>query len=537
MTISNEYKEKSIALQKILQNDQLSDNEKGKELCLLYRKWTCSRVNCKKLIPVADYIYRLENVLFTEDNSKYDEFYRIVSNISNVGGINNFLTILNDFVVKNNNIVNDRGFSLRDKGLTPYAVSQQVTSFFLFLNNLETGFPITDQKIIKNLFDISLNGTMLNEQIYINICEHARNHAFSLGCNSNLELLDKIHNDSLKNNNQLNSLETNIAKNTIFYGPPGTGKTFSVVDYAYAIINKCELDKSSLNRKKRQKIFEEKIQSEISFITFHQSYSYEEFVEGITAKTDTNGNISYKNKNGIFKNICMKAKDNKDKNYVLIIDEINRGNISKIFGELITLIEESKREGQNEALTVTLPYSNDFFSVPNNLYIIGTMNTADRSLALIDTALRRRFEFVEIMPDITLLGNILIADTDINIQKMLETINQRIEVLYDREHTLGHAFFMSLIENPKIEILAGIFKNKIIPLLQEYFFEDWEKIRMVLGDDRKTSNDPKFIVKKEFFDNLFKDNNILDNLIRYEVCNDEQDDVFLNPRAYIGIYE
>jgi len=171
--------------------------------------------------------------------------------------------------------------------------------------------------------------------------------------------------------------------------------------------------------------------------------------------------------------------------YVLIIDEINRGNTSRIFGELITLIEDTKRAGTDEAMAALLPYSQETFIVPDNLYIIGTMNTADRSLALIDTALRRRFDFIEMMPKPSLIigddEQPLIID-GIEIQKMLETINNRIEALYDREHTIGHAFFMKLKDDSTINHLASIFRNKILPLLEEYFFEDWKKITQVLGN-------------------------------------------------------
>ena len=190
-------------------------------------------------------------------------------------------------------------------------------------------------------------------------------------------------------------------------------------------------------------------------------------------------------------------KENKDP-YVFIIDEINRGNISKIFGELITLIETTKRAGKEECISTKLPYSKKEFTVPDNVYIIGTMNTADRSIALMDTALRRRFKFEEMLPDYHLLEDIFVEDkgTKVNIGAMLKVINERIEYLYDREHTIGHAVFLEKMENDKINIdinkLENIFKKNIIPLLQEYFYEDYEKIRIVLGDNAK-DEDEQFI--------------------------------------------
>jgi 5-methylcytosine-specific restriction protein B len=170
---------------------------------------------------------------------------------------------------------------------------------------------------------------------------------------------------------------------------------------------------------------------------------------------------------------------------VLIIDEINRGNISRIFGELITLIEPSKRAGAYEALQVKLPYSKKHFSVPGNVYLIGTMNTADRSLAALDIALRRRFSFVEMPPKPELLADVSVEG--INISQLLSVMNERIAVLLDRDHCLGHAYFMPLESDPSLKRLELIFREQILPLLQEYFFEDWQRIQWVLNDQRKAA--------------------------------------------------
>lgn len=181
--------------------------------------------------------------------------------------------------------------------------------------------------------------------------------------------------------------------------------------------------------------------------------------------------------------------------FVFVIDEINRGNISKIFGELITLIEDTKREGKVEQASAVLPYSGEFFSVPSNVYILGTMNTADRSIALMDTALRRRFQFVEMMPDTNILKNITVEGVE--IAPILEKINERITFLYDREHTIGHAFFIKLIDSPEINTLGSIFEKSIIPLLQEYFYEDYQKIQLILGDNEKSDPSIKFILDEK----------------------------------------
>ena len=477
----------------------------------------------------------------------------------------------------------------------------------------------------------------------------------------------------------------NFDLNTILYGPPGTGKTYNSVIYAVAICDRRSLEEvyaepyeNVINR-----FNELKSEGRIAFTTFHQSYGYEEFIEGIKPSIEENSNgFSYIIESGIFKSFCDKAKsvefsagqqkidqyakvwkitikngemnqikkecfdennirmgfdidspearsfvedvnegdiilslktrktidgiavvtgeavklenkdcystarpvkwlakdinediidinngkmlhrmtfakvpymninglinlvkkvnpntvhtiaENKIDPYVFIIDEINRGNISKIFGELITLIEQTKREGMIESASSILPYSGVEFSVPNNVYILGTMNTADRSIASMDTALRRRFNFVEMMPDESLFEGIEIEN--IKIRDMLDMMNKRITALFDREHTLGHAFFLSLRKEATIEKLADIFRNNIIPLLQEYFYDDYEKIRMVLGDNQKKNKDNQFItVDYGSWTNLFGESSYeQDGYITYRI----NKKAFENNNSYISIY-
>ncbi|EAH4878602.1 AAA family ATPase, partial [Campylobacter jejuni] len=429
------------------------------------------------------------------------------------------------------------------------------------------------------------------------------------------------------------NINNNISLNQILYGSPGTGKTYHTIDKALEI-----LGENLESRDEKKAKFDEYVKNgQIVFTTFHQSYGYEEFVEGIkpSLNSDENSQINYKVKDGIFKKLCKKALENRDdiesfnfyindlkektkedannpekyfqlpntkysiqyrggktfrikfddmsKNhkdypvsidnieklyktsnideiynsayvkailnylksqglkdykekdekinlpYIIIIDEINRGNVSKIFGELITLIEPSKRLGNEEALELTLPYSGEKFGVPKNVYIIGTMNTADRSITSLDTALRRRFEFVEMMPNSDLLNNVFICKDVENpnededylgddaktegyaeiLQNILISINKRIEFLLDREKTIGHAFFMSeAVKFNKnnwikpdeyeedwyvlsISKLKKVFQNKIIPLLQEYFYNDYALINAVLNDNGMIFEDKK----------------------------------------------
>ncbi|MBT0651543.1 McrB family protein [Geomobilimonas luticola] len=217
------------------------------------------------------------------------------------------------------------------------------------------------------------------------------------------------------------------------------------------------------------------------FVTFHQSYGYEEFVEGIRPiMEDTGeGDVQYRIEPGIFKKICQRAEKDPSNEYAIFIDEINRGNISKIFGELITLIEPDKRvRTDGTGMRARMPYSKEEFGVPANLSIIGTMNTADRSIAFIDIALRRRFQFREMMPDLDLIERKIGSIDGVNVKALLDKINRRIEFLYDRDHMIGHSFFLNCTT---LEGLRDVFLQNIIPLLQEYFYGDWEKICLVLG--------------------------------------------------------
>jgi 5-methylcytosine-specific restriction protein B len=288
-------------------------------------------------------------------------------------------------------------------------------------------------------------------------------------------------------------------KNTILYGPPGTGKTIIAKKMAVELVQKA-LSKDILTKKDWKDINDKfkKFQSEksIRFVSFHQSYSYEEFIQGYRYEGE-----EVVVKDGLLKSFVEKIlkPENKDKNFVLVIDEINRGNIAKIFGEIITIIEDNKRKGRDEELGVYLAYQDiekqkDLFYLPNNLYFIGTMNTADRSIALIDIALRRRFIFVPVYPNPKIIENDLktivsdqnddetveFKEEDIDkIVKIFSNLNKRIEVLIDRDHTIGHSYFLNLKNSA---MLYELWYKKIIPLLQEYFYNDWDKLKLVLGE-------------------------------------------------------
>ncbi len=243
------------------------------------------------------------------------------------------------------------------------------------------------------------------------------------------------------------------------------------------------------------------------FVTFHQAYAYEDFIEGIRprvvrADEDDGAPLAYRLEDGLFKKavraavqlagfdgtldeFCRIPSDERKRlldgaaPYGFFIDEINRGNVARIFGELITLLEPDKRLGADNEIVVTLPYSGARFGVPKNLYVIGTMNTADRSVEALDAALRRRFEFEELAPRADLLD--FDVEGDVELDKMLVAINGRLEKLLDRDHRLGHAYFLGLKKGPSLSALNQVFRNKVLPLLQEYFFGDWGKIGLVLG--------------------------------------------------------
>lgn len=415
-----------------------------------------------------------------------------------------------------------------------------------------------------------------------------------------INLIEQILHNPPENMNAISDSQENAIHsplNQILYGPPGTGKTYHSINRALEIIDDADVKTVDWNdRQAVKKIFDQKIESgQIAFITFHQSISYEDFIEGIKPDANARNEVTYSVKPGLFKTIATAARNNwldtstgrkgtlsfedaftqlknewelnpeikfplktpgydyqildftetsirfkkssggtghtlsintlndyfynrrtinptgvgiyypsileklksyqpsvpvdtTKKNYVMIIDEINRGNVSRIFGELITLIEEDKRLGCDEALEAGLPYSHDRFGVPPNLFIIGTMNTADRSVEALDTALRRRFSFEEMPPEPGLIEAVI---ADINLKQLLITLNTRIEKLLDKDHQIGHSYFMTVNSMDQLQVA---FYHKIIPLLQEYFFGAYDKIGLVLGDGFvRTKNDAQQI--------------------------------------------
>lgn len=277
-------------------------------------------------------------------------------------------------------------------------------------------------------------------------------------------------------NNKIKELPTRSPRttkihplNAILYGAPGTGKTYATAEYAVAIIENRDIkdeDREELMKRYRELQKEGKI----TFTTFHQSYGYEDFIQGLRPETK-DGVMEFKPVDGVFKRIADKALNDNNSNYVIIIDEINRANMSKVLGELITLIEEDKRWGEINELSVTLP-SGEVFVVPNNLYIIGTMNTADKSISIIDVALRRRFEFIEQQVEPSKVANTKLREVLNKINSKLKDETDSIDLL------VGHAYFM----NKTIEDLDKLLNRAIIPLLYEYFFDNGKKVKSVVEE-------------------------------------------------------
>ena len=262
------------------------------------------------------------------------------------------------------------------------------------------------------------------------------------------------------------------ALNVILYGPPGTGKTYETAQRCVELCDGEERPSEIRNR------YRELVEAgRIEFITFHQSYGYEEFVEGLRPETGSDAGIRLVATDGVLKRIARRARENEEDAHVLVIDEINRANVSKVMGELITLLEEDKRQNAENEVAVTLPHSGERFTLPANLHLLGTMNTADRSIALLDTALRRRFQFVELAPAPALLEAAAEA-TGVALPAVLQAMNDRLEWLLDRDHLIGHAWFMAARTKADVD---EVMRRKIIPLLAEYFYEDWGKVRAVLG--------------------------------------------------------
>ena len=306
--------------------------------------------------------------------------------------------------------------------------------------------------------------------------------------------------------------------NLVLYGPPGTGKTWHTVTRAVAIVEGRSVHEVSEEEREdraaiKRRFNEYRHTNRIEMVTFHQNTTYEDFVEGIRpvlvddastgaggqpSRAAERGDVRYELSRGVFRRITERAEQDPDQRYVLVIDEINRGNIARIFGELITLIEDSKRIGREDETRVTLPGSKKEFRVPANLHVVGTMNTADRSIALLDTALRRRFVFEEMMPDASHLD--ISTDADgVDCRELLAAMNRRITVLLDREHQIGHTYLLGV---DTLAALASTFRTQVLPLLQEYFYDDWEKIRAVLNDNGfvRKSDPPEELVSAELVD-------------------------------------
>ena len=314
-------------------------------------------------------------------------------------------------------------------------------------------------------------------------------------------------------------------RNRILFGPPGTGKTWATVGHALAIVDGSdEIGDHDTTRFSELRFDPDDGSGNIAMVTFHQNFAYEDFVEGIRPVLDE-ADLRYELTDGLFKRLADHAARHRDQRFVLIIDEINRANIAKVFGELITLLEDSRRLGKAEETVVTLPYSKKDFGVPDNLYLIATMNTADRSIQLLDAALRRRFTFIEVMPDHD--HSAIPVDLDgVDCRRLLKVLNERIVVLLDREHQVGHTYFLDIADMAE---LSRRFREQVFPLLQECFFDDWAKLHAVLGNSS--------FVSKHARDDLFATTEFADEDVSTYARLPDEDTRWLSPTEYRAIYE
>lgn len=331
-----------------------------------------------------------------------------------------------------------------------------------------------------------LTTELTNLNLIQNVESPTNTHGFNeFNLTSNAYHLLDVINEQLGEEQKTNCLEVALVPRTIeekkyplnfiVYGAPGTGKTYSTAEYALAIIENRNVDTGRKTIEERKQIMDKYNNyiknGQIVFTTFHQSYGYEEFIQGLRPDTESE-HLSFKTVDGIFKKIAdIALLDQEHKKYVIIIDEINRANISKVFGELITLIEEDKRWGEVDQTCATLQ-SGDIFAVPNNLYVIGTMNSADKSISLIDAALRRRFAFVEEYPNADLID-------DPSLKAVFNKLNNILADSFESSDLLiGHSYFMNKTEGDLCAILNG----NVIPLLYEYFYDNKKKVKSTLND-------------------------------------------------------
>jgi 5-methylcytosine-specific restriction protein B len=302
----------------------------------------------------------------------------------------------------------------------------------------------------------------------------------------------------------------------VVYGPPGTGKTFWALSTTRELASLTAFGKSyaSLTDTERQRVAGDYSRGVplVQLCSFHPEYGYEDFIEGYRPKTSDNGQLIFSLEDGVFRRVCKEASRNPQASFYLIIDEINRGDIPRIFGELLTLLEKDKR-GQS----VVLPLSGKPFSVPQNVFLVGTMNTADRSIALLDVALRRRFGFVELMPDYGILHGVSISGLPLG--PWLEDLNQRIAALGSedaRNKQIGHAYFLEK-EQPisSLEQFRAILRDDVVPLLEEYCYGSYDQLAQLLGDgliDRE-----KQLIRGELFDS-FHGTQLIQALSRPEIA-------------------